>query len=408
MDVTQAERMASLSDPKGLTSLRGRNGDPAAARAVAEQFGAFLMDGMLQQSDGSAMPMVDGTGSAVVSSMFASQMSRVAMSGDKLGLADVILRSMDGGQGAASNAGNAAASPSSGVAVPAPGAAAQPAPSQSPPASSAAHGFALAPYWQYGGMRPAGAAAARPSFPVPPQSPNMPPQSAGDAVFPLAAPAGVPAAPGSAPQAARAQGPAPSEPPRFDAAGGERGGAPAASRAATSQIASPPATTAEDVSSFARGLAPSLLQAAEELGVSPRILLAQAALETAWGRSVVGNNVFGIKADSSWSGATVAARTHEMVGGRLVAREGNFRAYPSLSAAVQDYVSLVAGGTRYGAALGAGDDASAYARALAVGGYATDTGYAAKLASVAGSAHMEIAMAAIEQAPPTELTSASE
>ena len=49
-------------------------------------------------------------------------------------------------------------------------------------------------------------------------------------------------------------------------------------------------------------LMPLLQKAGQQLGVSPKILLAQAAIETGWGRSVVGNNLFGIKAGSSWTG----------------------------------------------------------------------------------------------------------
>ena len=50
---------------------------------------------------------------------------------------------------------------------------------------------------------------------------------------------------------------------------------------------------------------PALVEAGRQLGVSPRILLAHAALETGWGRSVVGNNLFGIKASASWQGEAI-------------------------------------------------------------------------------------------------------
>ncbi len=55
---------------------------------------------------------------------------------------------------------------------------------------------------------------------------------------------------------------------------------------------------------------------ARELGVDPRAIVAQAALETGWGRKVTrdsrgvsGNNLFNIKADSRWSGERVS-RAH--------------------------------------------------------------------------------------------------
>jgi hypothetical protein len=96
MDAKLALSLASSIDPKALASLRDRNHDPAVAKAVAAQFGSFLMQGMLQDSDGSALAMADGTGGPAVNAMFASAMSRYAMSGDKLGLADMIYRSTAG------------------------------------------------------------------------------------------------------------------------------------------------------------------------------------------------------------------------------------------------------------------------------------------------------------------------
>lgn len=96
MDAKLALSLASSIDPKALASLRDRNHDPAVAKAVAAQFGSFLMQGMLQDSDGSALAMADGTGGPAVNAMFTSAMSRYAMSGDKLGLADMIYRSTAG------------------------------------------------------------------------------------------------------------------------------------------------------------------------------------------------------------------------------------------------------------------------------------------------------------------------
>ena len=69
---------------------------------------------------------------------------------------------------------------------------------------------------------------------------------------------------------------------------------------------------------FTQKLMPLLEKAGQQLGVSPKILLAQAAIETGWGRSVVGNNLFGIKAGSSWTGQKVDAATHEYQNGELV------------------------------------------------------------------------------------------
>lgn len=63
----------------------------------------------------------------------------------------------------------------------------------------------------------------------------------------------------------------------------------------------------------------------------------QAALETGWGKSMKGNNPFGIKAGSSWKGATIDMATHEYVNGKRVNITDRFRAYPTIGDAVADY-----------------------------------------------------------------------
>jgi flagellar protein FlgJ len=141
---------------------------------------------------------------------------------------------------------------------------------------------------------------------------------------------------------------------------------------------------------FVRGLWPVAEAAGRELGVDPRHILAQAALETGWGRSVPSdatgqssNNFFGIKAGSSWNGATVSVRTLEFEGGLPVSKRAQFRSYDSAQAGFRDYVALLKNNPRYAAALNTGTNTHAFARALQSGGYATDPAYAAKVATIA-------------------------
>jgi flagellar protein FlgJ len=152
--------------------------------------------------------------------------------------------------------------------------------------------------------------------------------------------------------------------------------------------------TSQQVTQFSQQLAPLLQQAGAQLGVSPRILLAQAAIETGWGRAVVGNNIFGIKAGSSWTGNTVTTGTHEYEDGQYVSINAAFRAYPSLDAAVRDFVAVVSGSQRYRSALNTGEDAVAYGRGLIAGGWATDIDYVHKLQSVADGPSATAAFAA--------------
>jgi flagellum-specific peptidoglycan hydrolase FlgJ len=177
---------------------------------------------------------------------------------------------------------------------------------------------------------------------------------------------------------------------------------PAAAQPA--QPATPPkgaiASSDPSVAVFSAKVAPLIRQAAQQLGVSPRILLAQTAIETGWGRSVVGNNLFGIKAGSSWTGATVSAPTHEYENGQYVAIGDSFRAYPNYEASVQDFVSMVKNSPRYQAALGKGEDVSGYAQALLSGGWATDIGYVHKLEAVAGGSNSTAPFAPVPLVPP--------
>jgi len=153
----------------------------------------------------------------------------------------------------------------------------------------------------------------------------------------------------------------------------------------------PPVSKA-DQTSFIRDVWPQAQQAGAQLGVAPASLVAQAALESDWGRSVPrdadgrsSHNLFGIKAAGSWNGASVTAATQEVEGGVAHPTAAQFRAYSSRAEGFQDYVALLQNEPRYAQALNTGGDAHAFASALQRGGYATDPDYARKVSAVAGS-----------------------
>lgn len=165
--------------------------------------------------------------------------------------------------------------------------------------------------------------------------------------------------------------------------------ATSASASASSAADSCAAASGQQIG-FARSLWPEAQQAARQLGVSPVSLIAQAALETDWGRSLPrgaggasSNNLFGIKAGYGWSGNAVESTTREYGDGVASAVQARFRSYGSTSQCFQDYVALLQGNPRYAAALGTGTDIHAFASALQQGGYATDPDYARKLGAVA-------------------------
>jgi len=150
---------------------------------------------------------------------------------------------------------------------------------------------------------------------------------------------------------------------------------------------------------FVEALMPWAREAAAELGLPPQALLAQAALETGWGRSVIhgsggGNshNLFGIKADGRWEGERAMVSTLEYVDGVAVRRRDPFRAYGSYRESFQDYVAFLQQGERYQDALGRADDPAAYFRALQEAGYATDPHYADKILRVMNGREMSAAL----------------
>jgi peptidoglycan hydrolase FlgJ len=153
-----------------------------------------------------------------------------------------------------------------------------------------------------------------------------------------------------------------------------------------------PAASPEARETFISDLWPSAQAASKQLGVDPRNLIAQAALETNWGTRVPHdaqgrstNNLFGLKAGGQWGGASVSAGTQEYENGVPVSTMGKFRAYDSREQSFHDYVTLLRSSPRYAAALNTGNNAHAFASALQRGGYATDPDYAGKVAATAAA-----------------------
>jgi len=148
------------------------------------------------------------------------------------------------------------------------------------------------------------------------------------------------------------------------------------------EAADPPAEPTP--AQFVTALLPEAKAAAEALGIEPRLLLAQAALETGWGRAMANSegepshNLFGIKATAAWSGAAAEHWTLEHEGGVTAPQLERFRAYGSTAESFGDYVDLIATAQRYAGALEHGGDPEAYARGVTKAGYATDPQYADK------------------------------
>ena len=137
---------------------------------------------------------------------------------------------------------------------------------------------------------------------------------------------------------------------------------------------------------FVAALYPLAEKIADELGVDPKAVVAQAALETGWGQSMIrdaqgrpSHNLFGIKANAGWDGDKVRVTTHEYRNGVRLRESADFRSYASLEDGLRDYVSFLSESSRYQQALQSDVSGQDYGYRLQQAGYATDPEYGAKI-----------------------------
>jgi len=156
------------------------------------------------------------------------------------------------------------------------------------------------------------------------------------------------------------------------------------------------------VEDFVDSLYPLAQQAAAKLGLSAEVLLAQSALETGWGKKISvdgtgqsSNNMFNIKADKRWSGASVQVNTVEFKSGVPVPERSSFRAYSDAQQSFDDYVAFLSDSPRYNRATNAGDSEQ-FVRELSDAGYATDPAYADKIIRIVNSAPLQQAVASAQ------------
>lgn len=143
---------------------------------------------------------------------------------------------------------------------------------------------------------------------------------------------------------------------------------------------------------FVRGVWDHAVDAAKELGLDPLVLVAQSALETGWGKKVIQSasggsslNLFGVKADDSWSSETASVNTLEFQDGVASMEKASFRVYDSIASSFEDYVSFLKSNPRYQHALENVADTKEFLTGLQDAGYATDPGYAEKIMGILGT-----------------------
>ncbi|WP_300085483.1 flagellar assembly peptidoglycan hydrolase FlgJ [uncultured Nitrosomonas sp.] len=147
---------------------------------------------------------------------------------------------------------------------------------------------------------------------------------------------------------------------------------------------------------FVMNVLPHARKVSHETGIPEHFMIAQAALETGWGKHQIRRadnqpsfNLFGIKASENWNGKVVETVTTEYIDGKPQKLREKFRAYGSYEEAFRDYARLLQNNPRY-AAVVKSRSATAFAWGLQQAGYATDPAYAEKLLKIINSSALGI------------------
>jgi len=154
----------------------------------------------------------------------------------------------------------------------------------------------------------------------------------------------------------------------------------------SSQISSNKEQPFETPKDFVTAITESAKQVEAKLSIPFEVVIAQAALETGWGKKVIttdqgdsSNNLFNIKADSRWSGEKTSVDTLEFEQGTMIKKREPFRVYDSIAQSVNDYVKFLSSNERYKPALEQTSDVEQFLHSLQSAGYATDPNYAQKI-----------------------------
>lgn len=156
---------------------------------------------------------------------------------------------------------------------------------------------------------------------------------------------------------------------------------------------------------FIATMMPMAQDAAARIGVDPSVLVAQAALETGWGKHMVkqadgsnSNNLFGIKSHG-WDGGSAPAVTQEFVNGKAVTETAKFRTYDSFADSFHDYVNFLQSNDRYDKALSTNGNSERFMQGLQQAGYATDPHYARKVIQIARNMNTYQTVASLGTSP---------
>jgi flagellum-specific peptidoglycan hydrolase FlgJ len=132
---------------------------------------------------------------------------------------------------------------------------------------------------------------------------------------------------------------------------------------------------------FINAIAPAARTSAATTKIPASFTVAEAALESGWGAAAPGMNLFGIKADPSWTGPVTIQRTREFLNGAWTMVQAKFRAYTTWLGSISDHAQFLLTNERYKPAF-AFTDGRDFANAVQAAGYATDPDYAQKIIEI--------------------------
>lgn len=148
-------------------------------------------------------------------------------------------------------------------------------------------------------------------------------------------------------------------------------------------------------------------------------IIAQAALESGYGRSGLTReafNFFGIKAGSSWNGPIYTTKTQEEVNGGNITISASFRKYANAEEGFRGYGEFITKNDRYAAALKYPTNPAKYIEELKKAGYATDSSYVSKNIAIQNAAIAYIKESSLfppssavtfDKTPPSNIASAN-
>lgn len=160
----------------------------------------------------------------------------------------------------------------------------------------------------------------------------------------------------------------------------------------------------ESQEDFIKSLWASAKKTAALIGAKPEILIAQAALETNWGKNIIPHgksgssfSLFNIKADETWTKASTKVASLEQTNGILAKVKSRFRSYDSFYDSFVDYIHFLKKNVRYSDALSKANHPEQFFHALQNAGYATDSNYAEKILKIFSNHHFQNLIAKVKQ-----------